>query len=73
MKKVAFDLDHILKVITPIIDKFDSYWGYEEKIDMSKKIYRTHNYLLPDDETIIETLYLFFDGTNSKESNTEKT
>ena len=67
-----FDLDHILKVINTFLEEVEPYWGYEEKVDLSKKVYQFHNYLLEDDETIIETAKLLLNGTNNTESNSEE-
>ena len=64
-KNVWFDLDKILKVVTPLIEKNEPYWGYEEKIDVVKKIYETHNYLLQNDEIIAETYFLITNGKNN--------
>ena len=68
-----FELDHILKVITPLVEKDEPYWGYEEKLNITKEIYKLNNYLLTDDEIIIETYFLITHGKNNQESNTEET
>jgi hypothetical protein len=68
-----FDLDHILKVLNTFFDNVEPYWGYEERVVFVKKVYKFNNYLLEDDETIIETAKLLLHGENSSESSTKKT
>ncbi len=59
-----FELDYILKIISPLVKNDEPYWGYEEKINVTKEIYKLHNYLLQDDETIIETYFLIHGKNN---------
>lgn len=53
-------VDHILKVIYPIITKNHPYYGYEERLFFAEKILESNMYL-DKDEDIINTLNLLLD------------